>query len=683
MIYRINKPVETSLPEPKGYEHLRILCMSAEDNPDFDLESEATAPEEVVPPAAERPPSPASCIIAAAFGAAVTNETFERMLGGESLAAIVIVPTAGWVKPVEHWLRPKLGKRWLTIARDGSSRQLHNNTTGNEEVAAHLTTGLSVVGVAATASVLPGALVAAADIDIEIPPPNAPRIADAAGRFLGKTIDTPPEIATHGLDFHDLISAFRAHSSVEDIFGRLRAASVTLKTMPDDDLLPDLEFAVEYGELRKFGLELAQDFEDYKAGRPWREIQSNAIIFGPPGVGKTLFSALLAKKLGVALISTSIPDLFAGSAGFLDSVVKAFRETFARAEALASSGASSGCVLFWDEIDALPRRDGLDGRTGSWWNPVVAEALLLIGKERPRVFLLAATNYIDKVDPALRRPGRFERAIELKRPDAAGVVSIIRHHLRGELADVDLTSVGQLATRASGAELMQTVRSARRLARQAKRALTVGDLVDAIFPQETLADHDLRRITVHEAGHVVVSLVLQMDKIVRVALGGMSGAFGHTMFERKETLETKAGIEARVTTILAGRAAEIAILGECCSGGGGDLDSDVGMASMQIASLHFSDGLGDTIVHLASRAESSELLRRDPTLRAVVDRHLRQLQDRAIEIVMLHRDAVEAVAAALAERRHLSGAEAEMIFKNTGAAAPASDVLLSPETTKC
>jgi cell division protease FtsH len=535
------------------------------------------------------------------------------------------------------------------------------------------------MGIASTVSILPTDLVAAADFTIKIPPPSSAVIGAAVGRFLGKQTETPKDLAIAGIDFYGLLSAFRANSSAKDIFARLGITSATPQMRPYEDL-PDLDTAVEYGAARTWALELASDFEFYKAGAlQWSEIQgqASAVIHGPPGLGKTFFAKLLAKKLGVVLIAASIPDLFAKSAGYLDSVIKASQEVFDKA------AATSGCVLFWDELEALPRRDSLDGRSASWWNSVVAHFLLMISEiQRPGTFLLAATNYIEKIDPALLRPGRFGKTIEIKRPDADGVVSILRHHLRGELIDTDLSELGQLAENATGAELSQMVQTARRTARYAKRPLGVADLVSAIFPHEALNEPVLRRVSLHEAGHVVVSLSEKTDKILRVAIGGMAGAFGQTTFKREATLETRAYIEARVTNVLAGRAAEIAILGECCSGGGGDIDSDLGMATSLVASLHFSDGLAGTITYLTTREQAIELLKRDPSLRTTVERDLQRLQARAIEIVKRHRAAVEAIAAALATRRHLSGPEAEEIFKNANAGHPLKDTI-QEEKPKC
>lgn len=608
-----------------------------------------------------------SCIIDAALEFAISGDVRARVASSEIMVAVVNVPGAEWVRPVEQRLNRLLGNRWFTIARDGSNKSRDKATVGNGEVASAIAQERCVAGIAPLTSMLPSSLVAAADFTIEIGYPDAAVIARAVGDYVGEAAHLA-ETLPGRVDLSELVTAFRPGSSATQIFERIRRTAAP-GTSSMEQGLPSLEGAVEYGEARQWGLAAVSDFREYQAGRlSWGTIESSAIFFGAPGLGKTYFARILAQALGIPLIATSIADLFSTSAGYLDSVIKATNDVFAKAESAAP------CLLFLDELDALPGRQNLDERSGSWWTPVIANFLLLLDSavagKREGVFVVAATNLVDRIDPALRRPGRFERLIEMKRPDAAGIVSIVRNQLGADLANVDISPIGNLAADATSAQLMQFVRTARRSARHTKRDMTLADLVDAIVPPLEVPAQTLRRVAVHEAGHMVVAMALGSDEIVMAAIGGREGAHGHTLFRRVSELETVNVIEARVAMAMGGRAAEMAIIGECCSGSGGDETSDLHHATSLLASLHFSEGMAASLVYLAASQDVVALLRLDPSLREIVERHLRRLQDRAIEIVNAHRPAVLAIADALADRRHLTGAEARRIFDAATGAVP-------------
>jgi ATP-dependent 26S proteasome regulatory subunit len=180
------------------------------------------------------------------------------------------------------------------------------------------------------------------------------------------------------------------------------------------------------------------------------------------------------------------------------------------------------CILFLDEIDALPNRATMSPRGADWWTPVVTDFLLsldnAVAGKRAGIVVVAATNNIGGVDAAVLRPGRLERAIEITRPDHAGTVNILRYHLHGELPGDDLTDVAHLMDGSTGAEIMMAVRDARRIARTAGRALALEDIAHAIAPIEEIAPAALNRICIHEAAHAVTALVAPSGVLKRAAL---------------------------------------------------------------------------------------------------------------------------------------------------------------------
>jgi ATP-dependent Zn protease len=438
--------------------------------------------------------------------------------------------------------------------------------------------------------------------------------------------------------------------------------------------LPSLEAAVEYGDARVWGLSLARDIADFKASRiGWQEVDRGAVVHSEPGCGKSLFARILAQACGVPLVAFSIADLFAHGAGNLDSVIKNSRSMFAKAAALASPCS----ILFLDEIDALPNRATMDQRGADWWTPVITDFLLALDNavsgQRAGIVVVGATNNLPGVDAAVLRPGRLERAIELARPDHAGIINVLRYHLDGSLRDAELDEVGHLLAGSTPADVMMIVRNARRIARIAGRELALVDLIASVSPVEDVAPGALLRISLHEAAHAVGSLAVPAGLLQRCVIGGNKGSPGRTFIKNESNdLATRESVERRAVVTLCGRAAEALLLGRTVSiGSGGFDDSDLAVVTQLVASIHASAGLGSTLVYLVSHEAALEAVRTDLKMRARVEKHMRKLQKRADGVVRRHRHAIVAVAEQLRIRRHLSGDEIRNIFEASAPAARA------------
>lgn len=606
-------------------------------------------------------PDGVRCVVDAVLAAAMSDDTQRCLAVGEALAVVIRVPTGAWVAPVEAAIE-RINPQANVFARDGSNRSGHKADVGNGDVAKHLAKGRTVVGIAPSPATLPRALVAAADLTLELKIDDR-ILARAVARFVGATDESQETIdGLATLDLHDISAAFRAGSNAREIVERIRRAARRLSS-PRVDRLPRLVDAVEYGRARDWGLALGCDFSEYNLGLlKWNDLGPNALFAGAPGLGKTFFARVLCAHLGIPLIPTSLSDIFATSAGYLDSVIKGIREVFARAEAAAPA------AILWDELDSLPMRAELDdGRSSSWWTPVVTEYLTLLdsaaGGARPGVFVWAATNYPERIDPALIRPGRLDRIIEFTEPGPDGIVSIARHHLAGDLAGIDLTAIGPLGLGRSPAEIAAAVKAARGVARAEKRALVYDDMVEALAPRVDLDAATLRRIAEHEAGHVVTALAAGPDEVIAVDVVGNEGAFGRTIFRRRQGITTRSTVENRAIVHLGGRAAEAVVYdGDCAANAGGGETSDLALATEEVASLRLSMGLGDGLAYLAEPGAAKGLLRLDARLRAAVDADLARLHEIAVGIVRRHRASLDAIAAALVARRHLSGDEVRAIF---------------------
>jgi cell division protease FtsH len=613
------------------------------------------------PPAADDPRENATAVVVgAAFEAALTRGVRRRLRHGQALAVVVVVPTQAWVVPAAAYARSAFGDRWCMQTREGTDRRL-DASVGSVDVARNLSGGMCVMGIAADAGLLPAALTGAADVTIRIAAPDGTLLRRAITRFARRSPGELPGGIAAGLDLHEIIAAFRPGTGAQAIARRLAAAGAGRGV---SDRVPALETAVEYGDARVWGLKLARDIAEYRAGTiAWRDVDRGVCLHSPPGMGKSLFAQVLARACGVPLVSTSVGQWFADGPGYPDSVIKQMRGAFARAAALASPC----CILFLDEIDALPDRETLSERGRDWWMPVITDALLLLDSAvdgRTGIVVVGATNAIERVDRALLRPGRLETVVAIPAADAAGAVNIARFHLDGELRGDDLAKVGALLDGSTGAEIMLAVRSARRSARHACRALAVGDIERAALPVADIPAARLFRMAVHEAAHAVAALAVPVGSVRHVTLGSRAGSGGRTVIDFIDAdLWTRRTIEDRVVVGLAARAAERIFTGEVSTGGGGTADSDLGMATTMVASLHASYGMGGGLAFLGARDGLLREVALNSGLRASVERHLRELEVRAAELVEANRDSVLAVAARLADRRHVGGKEIEEMVR--------------------
>jgi hypothetical protein len=606
-------------------------------------------------------------LVAAAIEGATTPAERRALRGKRQLAVVVQVPTPAWVGAVGAHFTEAVGQSWNAFARDGSNRTVHTAETGNADAAKALAGGQRVVGIAANLAILPTALMSAVDITIRIANPSAAVLREAIMRFTGGTLRQPigDDIGS-GLDFDDLTAAMRDGSSPERIVERLRAASAARRGQVRKDRVPVLETAVEYGDARLWGLDLARDIADYRAGKlAWRDVDRGVCLHSAPGLGKSLFAHVLARACDIPLVSASIGELFASSSGNLDGVIKAMRSFFSRAAALAP------CILFVDEIDAMPNRETLSNHNRDWWTPVINDFLTLldaaIAGQREGVVVVGATNNIQAIDPALLRPGRLEKMVEIKRPDLAGAINILRHHLDGELKG-DLSEIGAMIEGSTGAEIMYAVRGARRIARHAGRAMTADDIKRSIVPIAELPPDLIFRMSIHEAAHAVVALAIPAGTVRQVVIRSKGGSGGRTTlsFDGAD-LFTRRDIEDQVVVDLAARVAERHFTGAVSCGGGGADDSDLGVATVLIASLHASFAMGDQLVYLAAGDELLREVRMNPALHACVDQHLRGLEGRAEKLVRDNRDAILAVARRLSVQRYLSGAAVREIVEAASA----------------
>ncbi len=530
-----------------------------------------------------------------------------------------------------------------------------------------LETRRAIVAVAVAAGTLPSALRALKPQVIHLAPLDRAMLAgiltdaypDAGGRNVSDRSDSvavavalahlPDDTRCKVLGPDDLVLALRSPTREGAIAALVRTAAPETADGPG---LADFPLPQEVREPLE---QMVTDLLAWQAGEiAWKDVTRGVLLSGPPGSGKTEVPRLIARSAGINVISGSIADWSSeGSRG--SEVIKAMRECFARAAALAPA------ILFIDELDAVGDRDRVGDNNRAWTEYVVTGLLAAMdGYEgHEGVVIMGATNHPDRIDKAIRRPGRFDRVLHLGYPTHDLIPAAIRWQAWPDLADADLTGLAAQASGMSGADIAGLVRSARARARRASRPLTYDDLSATLRDLRPPVPEELRwQIAVHEAGHALTGAATGIARPQMLAIQGGGGVTQQTLLRRSQRRNE---IADTLANDLGGRAAEILIFGEPSGGAGGDANSDLSRATQTAAALELSWGLGQDLVWLGDPETVLARLRLEPVLRARVEVRLREAQARALRIIEANRPVLEEMAAALVRTGLLTGPELDAL----------------------
>ncbi|GJD58085.1 AAA family ATPase [Methylobacterium dankookense] len=597
---------------------------------------------------------------------ALSDRDLATIQARNGVAVVIEVAHSEMVAPVADALRAagvfsEIFQRW------GGSKSQDRPDHGCDKVAGILGGGANVAGVSpAPARYLPSNLTAAADIRLTLGAPTPAAVRTVIALVTGRRVRKLPSLA--GLGFLDVCSAIRRNSTAGACARRLSAMVEARRAVIATNSAPSLEMTHGYGEAKEWGLALAAAVEDWRSkGIPWVEAVKGdraVVLGGPPGTGKSSFAVSLAKSLKLRLHVTSASTWFSNGAGYLGDVVKAITSTFQEASA------NGPAVLFIDEIDGVPSRDSVDARYRDFWSPVIGCLLQEIesaASSSTNLILIAATNFPERLDPALVRPGRLNRVLRIGLPDADAIVGILGQHLGDEAPPgADLTPLGTLGVGATGADVAGWARAARAAAQAAGRAVTLDDVVRQVCPPETRPPETVRAIARHEASHAVIGEVVAsstLEVVTIVERGSFAGSTSGRL-RSNPTMMTAAQIDALAVTQLAGRAAD-EIWGEPTTGAGGERWSDLAVATNLLASKAASWGLSGSLLYRGDRSEVQALLRDDAQFREAVARDLDRLYSQALRLVRENRNRIERVADRLVERRVLGGVEVRALIADT------------------
>jgi cell division protease FtsH len=398
------------------------------------------------------------------------------------------------------------------------------------------------------------------------------------------------------------------------------------------------------------------------------------ILHGPPGTGKTLLAKAVAGEAGCAFYAVSGSDFVDTYVGVGASRV---RDLFA--EARKQEG---GAIVFFDEIDAVGRARG-GGMAGGDSEREATLNQLLVELDgfgaRERIVVIAATNRVDMLDPALTRPGRFDRRVQVGLPAEAGRLAILRLYADGKpLEDAaDLDRIAVVTGNFAGADLANLLNEAAIMAaRDGRTAITAADLDEGMLraiagPEKRdrrLAEGELETIAWHEAGHCLAAeLCATHAKTQRVTILPRGDAGGLALYGTEDrSLTSPQQLHERIVVAMAGRAAEEIGFGRISSGAANDLEQCTRMARTAVEQLGFSHRVGQlTLSGPAGQGAMSEETRRavEAEVAAMVQAGYRD----ALAMLGEHRDDLERLARALLEREQIDRGDIEALLGHLAA----------------
>ena len=407
-------------------------------------------------------------------------------------------------------------------------------------------------------------------------------------------------------------------------------------------------------------------YQDIGASMP-----KGILLVGPPGTGKTMLAKAVAGEANVPFFSMSGSEFVEMFVGMGASKV---RDLFRQAKEKAP------CIVFIDEIDAIgKKRDGQLGGNDEreqTLNQLLTEMDGFAGNTG--VIIVAANNRPESLDPALTRPGRFDRRVPVELPDLKGREEILKVHAKKiKIAeDVDFNKVARMASGASGAELANIVNEAAlRAVRDGRRFATQADLEESIEvviagyqkKNAIMTDHEKKIVAYHEIGHALVAAMQTHSAPVQkiTIVPRTSGALGYTMQveEGNHYLMTKEEMENKIATLTGGRAAEEVAFGSVTTGASNDIEQATKLARAMITRYGMSDDFGmvalETVTNQYLGGDASLACSADTQTK--IDQQVVELvkreHDKAVDILTANREKLDRLAAFLYEKETITGEE--------------------------
>ena len=475
-------------------------------------------------------------------------------------------------------------------------------------------------------------------------------------------------------------------------FGRSRARMImgSRPTVSFSDVAGEDEAKQELQEVVEF-LRYPERFVALGARVP-----RGVLLMGPPGTGKTLLARAVAGEAAVPFFSISGSEFVEMFVGVGASRV---RDLFSQAKH------NSPCIIFIDEIDAVGRHRGA-GLGGGHDEREQTLNQILVEMDgfdtSTNVIIVAATNRPDILDPALLRPGRFDRRVTLDLPDVVGRQAILNVHAKGKPMDedTDLELIAKESPGFSGADLANLLNeSAILAARRSKKSIGPSELAESVDrliagperKSRVISHHEKELTAYHEAGHALVAhLEPHADRVQKISIvaRGAMGGYTRMLPEEDRHLGTKEQFEAHLTVAMGGRVAERLTFGEVTTGASNDLEQATNLARQMVTRFGMSDNLGprtlgrrEELVFLGK--EISEQRDYSDKIAEEIDAEMRTLLDGAYntahDLLSLHKETLDRVAQYLMENEAVEGAELTHLFDTSISEAEKADGPAEPQ----
>ena len=407
-------------------------------------------------------------------------------------------------------------------------------------------------------------------------------------------------------------------------------------------------------------------------------IPSGVLLEGPPGTGKTLLAKAVAGEAGVPFFSISGSDFVEMFVGVGASRV---RDLFENAKKNAPS------IIFIDEIDAVGRRRGAGMGGGhdereQTLNQMLVEMDGFEGDEG--VIVMAATNRSDVLDPALLRPGRFDRKILVGRPDVKGREAILKVHAKNKplAKDVDLKMIAKQTPGFVGADLENLLNEAAlQAARRDKKEIDASDIDEAedrviagpAKRDRVISKHERETVAYHEAGHTIVGLVLNEARVVHkvtIVPRGRAGGYAIMLPKEDQMLMSKKNLKEQIAGLMGGRAAEEIIFGQQSSGASNDFQQATQLARAMVTEFGMSDKLGPVQYEGQANMQPGEFNGQHSysgQTANIIDEEVKRIANegmqQAKEIIEVHREQHKVIAEALLEHETLDEKQILSLYK--------------------
>ncbi len=438
---------------------------------------------------------------------------------------------------------------------------------------------------------------------------------------------------------------------------------------------PSLSEIHGLGEAKEVADQLVSDIRLAVSGEiDWTEVDRGMLLVGPPGTGKTMLAKAISKESGIRFIAGSALEWQAS--GALDSHLAAIREFFAEARRYAPT------IVFIDEFDSIGNRQHHQGRNDYYTTAVVNCVLeeLQGFHERDGVIVIAATNEAAKIDPALKRAGRLDQTVTVRRPNVPSLAKIYDYHIgklrrKDQVVDpIDTEELAKLTFGQTGADVEFYVRGGRRRARKERRPATQADFIAEIMRRPLgatglprMTAEEIRRTAVHEAGHALVQLLGETrgaDISFVSIIPRPDGTLGFVASYSERVDVKKADVLDQVRIFLGGRAAEEVVYGKdnVGAGAGGSGSSDLAQATRLLIRMFMQHGYserGGLVWFDIDQRENMDLPAevRDE-VRQTLDRQYRD----TVRMLRENRTALDRIVKVLLEKQEITGGELRDMF---------------------